>query len=294
MSSAFSILSSDAAGTAQNKLGKMAQYGRVRQGVEAFNTANEQSNYIKDALGTGEHLAKDLAIEGGSIGIKKLAGVVTSKIGSGLDSFRGTKGGAEALGNRIKQRYTNRVRDRNGIPKKPVEKESTAEDAGAEADGAASTDATSATTSSTSESAAAETADATADTAADAAADAGGDAASAVADAGGDAVADAASAGWGLGGDAAVSLTADVAEVGGDVLLSGALDLLDATGVGAIIGVPLQIATLGGLAYGGIETAIDLTHDLSNMFGSGHTVGDIAAPPVPKFISNVIAPTMES
>ena len=283
MSSAFSILSSDAAGTAQNRLGKMAQYGRVRQGVEAFNTANEQSNYIKDALGTGEHLAKDLAIEGGSIGIKKLAGVVTSKIGSGLDTLRGTKGGAEALGNRIKQRYTNRVRDRNGIPKKPVEKESVEEDAGAEVDGAASTDATSATTASTSESAAAETADATADTAADAAASAGGDA-----------VADAASAAASAGGDAAVSVTADAAEVGGDVLLSGALDLIDATGVGAIIGVPLQLATLGGLAYGGVETAIDLTHDLSNMFGSGHKAGDIAAPPVPKFISNVIAPTMES
>ena len=283
MSSAFSILSSDAAGTAQNRLGKMAQYGRVRQGVEAFNTANEQSNYIKDALGTGEHLAKDLAIEGGSIGIKKLAGVVTSKIGSGLDTLRGTKGGAEALGNRIKQRYTNRVRDRNGIPKKPVEKESVEEDAGAEVDGAASTDATSATTASTSESAAAETADATADTAADAAASAGGDA-----------VADAASAAASAGGDAAVSVAADAAEVGGDVLLSGALDLIDATGVGAIIGVPLQLATLGGLAYGGVETAIDLTHDLSNMFGSGHKAGDIAAPPVPKFISNVIAPTMES
>jgi hypothetical protein len=279
MSSAFSILSSDAAGTAQNRLGKMAQYGRVRQGVEAFNTANEQSNYIKDALGTGEHLAKDLAIEGGSIGIKKLAGVVTSKIGSGLDALRGTKGGAEALGNRIKQRFTNKLRDRNGIPKKPVERDAVEEDAGAEVDGAASTDATSATTASTSESAAAETADATAGATTDAAADA----ASAAADA-------AASA----GGDAAVSLTADAAEVGGDVLLSGALDLLDATGVGAIIGVPLQIATLGGLAYGGVETAIDLTHDLSNMFGSGHTAGDIAAPPVPKFISNVIAPTMES
>lgn len=291
MSSAFSILSSDAAGTAQNRLGKMAQYGRVRQGVEAFNTANEQSNYIKDALGTGEHLAKDLAIEGGSIGIKKLAGVVTSKIGSGLDTLRGTKGGAEALGNRIKQRYTNRVRDRNGIPKKPVEKESVEEDAGAEVDGAASTDATSATTASTSESAAAETADATADTAADAAASAGGDAvadaASAAASAGGDAAVSVTT-------DAAVSVTADAAEVGGDVLLSGALDLLDATGVGAIIGVPLQLATLGGLAYGGVETAIDLTHDLSNMFGSGHKAGDIAAPPVPKFISNVIAPTMES
>lgn len=283
MSNAFNILSNDAAGRASEKLGKMAEYGRVRTGVESFNSANEQSNYIRDALGTGEHLAKDLAIEGGSIGVKKLASFVTSKIGGGLDTLRGTKGGAEALGNRIKQRFTNRVRDRNGIPKKPVEKEPIEEDAGAEVDGAASTDATSATTASTSESAAAETADATADTAADAAASAGGDA-----------VADAASAAASAGGDAAVSVTADAAEVGGDVLLSGALDLLDATGVGAIIGVPLQIATLGGLVYGGVETAIDLTHDLTNMFGSGHTAGDMPAPPVPKFISNVIAPTQES
>ena len=91
----------------QNRaMDKIQNYDKVKQGVSAFNKANEQGNLIKDAMGTGIDLVKDATIEGGIAFAKKGIEGIASKVADYSDAFKGTEGGLEGLDKRITSRFT--------------------------------------------------------------------------------------------------------------------------------------------------------------------------------------------
>ena len=58
--------------------------------------------------------------------------------------------------------------------------------------------------------------------------------------------------------------------------------MLDATGVGAIVGIPLQIATGVAMAGGAYELGKNLWNDMKDVFAHGGDRGDKETPVAPK------------
>ena len=230
---------------------KLSEYKAVKQGTDAFNTANQMKNYIKDGIGTARGVGTEIgiatakkAIQGGVEGAFKLA-----------DKVRGTKGAfsgtEDKLGNKavgFAERQTNRMTDairskyglRKGVLKKATKG---GEEAGEEAG------------------------EDVAEDAGEGALEGGEDAAVGLLETGAE-----------TGGEAIVEgagelLAGSAAEVG--------LDLLDATGVGAIVGIPLQIATGVGMAMGGYELGKNVWNDMKDIFSHGGNRGDVKAPAAP-------------
>ena len=228
---------------------KLSEYKAVKQGTDAFNTANQMKNYIKDGIGTAKGVGTEVgiatakkAITGGFEGAFKLA-----------DKIRGTKGAfsgtEDKLGNksvgfaeRQTNRFTDAVRSKYGL-RKGVLKSATkgGEEAGEEAGE--------------------EGAEAGAEAGVEAGVEAGAEAG---AEAGGELI----------GAEAGELVAGSVAEIG--------LDLLDATGVGAIVGIPLQIATGVGMVMGGVELGHNLWNDMKDVFSHGGDRGNMSSPVAPK------------
>ena len=322
----------------QNRaMDKIQNYDKVKQGVSAFNKANEQGNLIKDAMGTGIDLVKDATIEGGIAFAKKGIEGIASKVADYSDAFKGTEGGLEGLDKRITSRFTSiqRAKLRNAQNTRQNTRSRQAEEPEAEpgaepaaeptaepaepldenpfsfenAGGLNEADSTTTfgdisdtqlkqrliqTEDPVDAVQAQDEIDYRAKRANPDAEEGGGDAAADAGDAaegGGDAAAAA-------GGGAGEGLIEGAAEVGaeafGDIAAEGALTLLDATGIGAIIGVPLQIATGVGAVVGAVDVGEHLWKDFTDLFKGGNKSGDESAPAAPTFSTKLIAPTLES
>ena len=236
---------------------KLSEYKAVKQGTDAFNTANQMKNYIKDGIGTAKGVGTEVgistakkAIQGGVEGVFKLG----DKIRGTKGAFSGTedKAGNKAVG--FAERQTNKMTDairskyglRKGVLKKATKGgeeagEEAGEDAGEDAgEGALEGGAEAGT-------------EALVEGGVEAGAEAGGEL---------------------IGAEATELVAGSVAEIG--------LDLLDATGVGAIVGIPLQIATGVGMAMGGYELGKNLWNDMTDIFSHGGDKGDKATPVAPK------------
>ena len=321
-------------------MSKIQNYSRVKQGVSAFNKANEQGNLIKDGLGTGIDLVKDATIEGGLAFTKKALSTGASKIADLVDNYREGTGGIDAFNKRLTSRITNRaraaLRNRRGAP---TEEAPTAESGsgsgGAEVElgdvdrgEAKMPDAASESYFKDVPDEALQRRVAQADTevsektglggsrdaqneldyrksrqpdaepgdeagGAEGGADAGADVGADAADVGADA-ADVGEDAAGIGEDLAAGVGEAAAEGLGDLAAEAGLSLLDATGVGAIIGVPLQIATGVGAVWGAVDIGKHLFKDFTDLFKGGDKKGDEKAPPLPTFSTKLIAPVMES
>tara|TARA_R110000737_G_scaffold109737_2_gene142720 strand:- start:609 stop:1673 length:1065 start_codon:yes stop_codon:yes gene_type:complete len=336
----------------QNRaMDKIQNYDKVKQGVSAFNKANEQGNLIKDAMGTGIDLVKDATIEGGIAFAKKGIEGIASKVADYSDAFKGTEGGLEGLDKRITSRFTSiqraklrnaqntrqNTRSTQAEPEAEPEAEPGAEPAAEptaepaepldenpfsfeNAGGLNEADSTTTfgdisdtqlkqrliqTEDPVDAVQAQDEIDYRAKRANPDAEEGGGDAAADAGDAaegGGDAAAAAGGDAAAVGGDAAAGagegLIEGAATVGaeafGDIAAEGALTLLDATGIGAIIGVPLQIATGVGAVVGAVDVGEHLWKDFTDLFKGGNKSGDESAPAAPTFSTKLIAPTLES
>ena len=228
---------------------KLSEYKAVKQGTDAFNTANQMKNYVKDGIGTAKGIGTEVgistakkAIQGGVEGVFKLG-----------DKIRGTKGAfsgtEDKLGNKavgFAERQTNRMTDairskyglRKGVLKKATKG---GEEAGEEAGEDAGEDAVEGG------------AEALVEGGVEAGAEAGGEL---------------------IGAEAGELAAGTAAEIG--------LDLLDATGVGAIVGIPLQIATGVAMAGGAYELGTNLWNDMKDIFAHGGDRGNKATPVAPK------------
>ena len=228
---------------------KLSEYKAVKQGTDAFNTANQMKNYVKDGIGTAKGVGTEVglatakkAIQGGFEGVFKLG-----------DKIRGTKGAfsgtEDKLGNKavgFAERQTNRmtdaIRSKYGLRKGVIKKATKGgEKAGEEAGE-------------------------------DAGEDAGEGALEGGAEAGAEALVE---GGAEVGG-------AEVAELAAGTAAEIGLDLLDATGVGAIVGIPLQIATGVAMAGGAYELGKNLWNDMKDVFAHGGDRGDKETPVAPK------------
>ena len=230
----------------QNKLN---DYKAVKQGTDAFNTANQMKNYVKDGIGTAKNIGTEVgiatakkAIQGGVEGVFKLA----DKIRGTKGAFSGTedKAGNKAVGfaERQTNKMTDAIRSKYGLRKGVLKKATKGgEEAGEEAGEDAGEDAVEGG------------AEALVEGGVEAGAEAGGEL---------------------IGAEATELVAGSVAEIG--------LDLLDATGVGAIVGIPLQIATGVGMAMGGYELGKNLWNDMTDIFSHGGEKGNKATPVAPK------------
>ena len=228
---------------------KLSEYKAVKQGTDAFNTANQMKNYVKDGIGTAKSVGTEVglatakkAIQGGVEGVFKLG-----------DKIRGTKGAfsgtEDKLGNKavgFAERQTNRmtdaIRSKYGLRKGVIKKATKGgEEAGEEAGE-----------------------------------DAGEDAVEGGVEAGAEGVVEAGAEAGGelIGAEAGELAAGTAAEIG--------LDLLDATGVGAIVGIPLQIATGVGMVMGGVELGRNLWNDMKDVFSHGGDRGNMSSPVAPK------------
>ena len=228
----------------QNKLN---DYKAVKQGTDAFNTANQMKNYVKDGIGTAKNIGTEVgiatakkAIQGGVEGVFKLG----DKIRGTKGAFSGTedKAGNKAVGfaERQTNKMTDAIRSKYGLRKGVLKK---ATKGGEEAGEDVAEDA--------------------AEDAGEGALEGGEDAAVGLLEAGAE----------GAGAEITELAAGTAAEVG--------LDLLDATGVGAIVGIPLQIATGVGMAMGGYELGKNLWNDMTDIFSHGGEKGNMATPAAP-------------
>ena len=232
---------------------KLSEYKAVKQGTDAFNTANQMKNYIKDGIGTAKGVGTEVgiatakkAIQGGVEGVFKLG----DKIRGTKGAFSGTedKAGNKAVGfaERQTNRFTDAVRSKYGLRKGVLKKATKGgEEAGEEAGEDAGEDAV--------EGGAEAGTEALVEGGVEAGAEAGGEL---------------------IGAEAGELVAGSVAEIG--------LDLLDATGVGAIVGIPLQIATGVGMVMGGVELGHNLWNDMKDVFAHGGDRGNISSPVAPK------------
>ena len=247
---------------------KMNHYSQVKQGVNAFNTANETGNYIRDGIKTAQNLGTEVGL---ATAKKTLMGGL-GKVAGVLDKYRGTKGGLEGLDNRITGRYTSiqrakiqnakNLRQNQRSSSKTQEEEPTKEtteepeeqdylgevdddeDLGGGVEGGA---------------------EAGVEAGVEAGAEVGG---TAIAEAG--------------------------ASLAGEAIASVGLDALDATGIGAIVGIPLQIAMAGGMLVSGVELGENLWSDFKDVFQHGGEKGNENAPAAPVYNTKIVAPTEES
>tara|TARA_R110000744_G_scaffold21998_4_gene56480 strand:+ start:1534 stop:2331 length:798 start_codon:yes stop_codon:yes gene_type:complete len=238
---------------------KLMEYQQVKDGVAAFNTANKTKNYIKDGIGT----AKGIGTEMGLATTKKMLTTGTEAVAKVVDKVRGTTGGfggsVDKAGNKVAgfaERQTSRATD--AIRAKYGLTKGRIQ-RGRDAAKAAKEKA-----SGGEEGEGGEGAEAAGDDALETGAEVGADV-----------------------GEEALSLGAEAAaEVG--------LDFLDATGVGAVVGIPLQIATGVGMVFGGVELGKNLWNDFSDIFEHGGDKGAQAAPAMAAVSRTLSAPTLET
>ena len=290
---------------------KMEHYTQVKQGVKAFNSANETGNYIRDGLKTASNVGTEIGIAAG----KKMAAKGLEKVAGVVDRYRGTEGGMEGLSKRMTSRFTSIQRAKiqnaknlrqnqrvSNNQRKPAEKEEEEEDEDIDYDAPdALEDAESKEyfkdvpddqLSKRVKSGDDEVSDTTGRGGASDAKnelnyrkardDALGDGEDA------EGIAD------GLGEAAGEALGEGGAELAGETIASIGLDALDATGIGAVVGIPLQIAMAGGMVASGVELGENLWSDFKDIFKHGADRGDETAPTAPVYNTNIIAPTLES
>ena len=89
-------------------------------------------------------------------------------------------------------------------------------------------------------------------------------------------------------------LAEGLAEGGADVVAEAVGTALDFTGIGAVLGVPIQIVAGIGMAVGAVHSGIDIWHDMEDIFGHRAKTNNQAPPPPPTFVQNRIAPTLET
>ena len=251
---------------------KMNHYNQVKQGVNAFNTANETGNYIRDGIKTAQNLGTEVGL---ATAKKTLMGGL-GKVAGVLDKYRGTKGGLEGLDNRITGRYTSiqrakiqnakNLRQNQRSSSKTQEEEPTEEPAEQDYLGEVDDD---------------EDLGGGVEGGAEAGAEAGVE------------------AGVEAGAEAGVEAGVEAgAEVGGTAIAEAgaslAAEALDATGIGAIVGIPLQIAMAGGMLVSGVELGENLWSDFKDVFQHGGERGNENAPSAPVYNTKVVAPTEES
>ena len=275
----YSNAMSGASAIANQNMAKLQNYSQVKKGVDAYNKANETGNYIKDGLDTGMEVVKDATIESVVVGAPKAALKLGNLAMKGIDSRLGNVGGLEGLGDRLKDAASDAIRSKTGMADRKIykrdyeKKEGEEDEEGEEGEGDA-----------------AEGGGDAAEGGGDVAADAG----DAAVGAGEDAAADAGELAANAGEDGAAAVGEGLAEIGGEVAGEAALDLLDATGVGAIVGIPLQIATGVGMVYSIADVGNSLYHDMSDIFGGGAKKGNQIAAAMPKMNTSVIAPVLET
>ena len=251
----------EASAQSQRVSQKLQDFKAKSQAVQSFNSANEMGNYLKDGINT----AKGIGIDVGLGSIKKLATGGLDRLQGIRDSLNKTEGGLEGLDKRMTSRFTSikraQIRNRQNL-KMNQKSRAMREDPDADANAPDET------------------------INMENAVDEGGD----VIEDGDDIIGGITEGVEGVGG----ALAEEGAELGGEALLEGGLDLLDATGVGAIVGIPLQIATGVGMAISTYDLGKNLWHDFTDIFSHGGQRGDKDAPTPTPALQTSIAPTMES